>query len=307
MKKLLLSLSRQWPLLLFSSVSLLAYVAMACIDWRYGTLRAAQTPQTIAWYGLAFLAYIGLLFWAERRGMPRRWMWIGAILFRIILLFTTPTLSDDVYRYLWDGYVVNEGVSPYAYAINSPELDYLDIPQRALANNAWMASPYLPAAQAVFFGITAVFPLQPFYLQLAMIGFELAAASILARLLVMAALPPRRLLIYLWNPLVIVEVAHGAHIDAWMLLLTLLAVYFALKRPSERSKQGAEQSQSWLRILVDPIALISGPGDPDQNTADAFAAGSFLALELAAAGFVWLSADFAAAAVWLGSGLGFDR
>jgi hypothetical protein len=34
----------------------------------------------------------------------------------------------------------------------------------------------------------------------------------------------------LWNPLVIVEVAHGAHIDAWMVLLTLLALWFTLQR-----------------------------------------------------------------------------
>ena len=236
MKKLLRTLSRQCPLLLFSSVSLLAYIAMVVIDWRYGTLRAANTPRTIAWFGLAFFAYLGLLFWAEKRGMSLTWMWIGAILFRCVLLFTTPTLSDDVYRYLWDGHIVNKGVSPYAHAINAPELDYLDIPQRALANNPGMASPYLPAAQAVFFGVTAVFPIQPFTMQLAMIAFDLAAAAILARLLAMAALPPRRLLIYLWNPLVIVEVAHGAHIDAWMLLLALLAVYAALKKLADNRK-----------------------------------------------------------------------
>ena len=171
------------------------------------------------------------------------WMWGGAVLFRIVLLFTTPTLSDDVYRYLWDGYVANEGVSPYAHAINSPELDYLDTPQRAMANNAWMASPYLPAAQAVFFGVTAVFPLHPFFLQVAMVVFELSAAWILARLLALAIMPPHRLIIYLWNPLVIVEVAHGAHIDAWMLLLALLAVYFALKQAEENSQQTTANSQ----------------------------------------------------------------
>jgi hypothetical protein len=243
MKKFLTSLGRQWPLVLLSSVSLLAYAALAGMDWRYGTLRAAYTPQSIIWFGLAFFAYLGLLIWSEKRGISKHWMWGGALLFRIILLFTTPTLSDDVYRYLWDGYVANEGVSPYAYAINAPELDYLDIPQRAMANNAWMASPYLPAAQAVFFGVTAVFPLQPFYLQLAMVICELYAAWILARLLALAFLPPQRLLIYLWNPLVIVEVAHGAHIDAWMLLLALLAVYYALKQAEENSQQSTANHQ----------------------------------------------------------------
>jgi len=258
MKKFLAGAGSQWPLVLLSAASLLAYAALAGMDWRYGTLRAANTPQSIAWYELAFFAYLGLLIWSEKRAVPKRWMWGGALLFRIILLFTTPTLSDDVYRYLWDGYVANEGVNPYAYAINAPELDYLDIPQRAMANNAWMASPYLPAAQAVFFSVTAVFPLHPFYLQVTMVVFELSAAWILARLLALAFLPPQRLIIYLWNPLVIIEVAHGAHIDAWMLLLALLAVYFALKPAitgSRQSTKGGPLSGYDYKRILSPLFL----------------------------------------------------
>jgi hypothetical protein len=231
---------RDWGLYLFIAVSVVAYAGLVGMDWLYGTLRASRTPQTIGWYLIAFFAYLGALVWAEKRGMSKWWMWGAAICFRLLLLLTTPTLSDDVYRYLWDGYVANEGVSPYAYAINAPELDYLDIPLRALANNAWMASPYLPVAQGVFFGVTAVLPLRPLFLQIIMVFFDLAGAWLLARLLVLATLPARRLLIYLWNPLVIVEVAHGAHVDSWMLLLAVLAVYFALKE-SKQSSANSEQ------------------------------------------------------------------
>ena len=39
---------------------------------------------------------------------------------RLILLATEPTLSDDVHRYLWEGPLVTEGVSPYAFAIDDP-------------------------------------------------------------------------------------------------------------------------------------------------------------------------------------------
>lgn len=201
------------------------------MDWRYGTLRDGRIPETIAWYLLAFFAYLAAILWVEKRGISRRWLWGTAVTFRLLLLFTTPTLSDDVYRYLWDGYVAHQGISPYAYAINAPELDYLDNPVRGQANNAWMASPYLPSAQFVFWGITAVFPLRPLFLQISMTLFDLAAAFLIARLLALASLPSHRLILYLWNPLVIVEVAHSAHLDAWMVFLTLLAVYFALKHP----------------------------------------------------------------------------
>ena len=230
-KHILTTKKDSWGLFLLSGLSLLAYGGMVRMDWRYGTLRDGRLPETIAWYLLAFFAFLGAILWVEKRGISRRWLWGTAVTFRLLLLFTTPTLSDDVYRYLWDGYVAHQGISPYAYAINAPELDMLDNPVRAQANNAWMASPYLPAAQVIFWGITAVFPLRPLFLQIIMTLFDLAAAFLIARLLALAALPPQRLILYLWNPLIIIEVAHSAHLDAWMVFLTLLAVYLALKNP----------------------------------------------------------------------------
>ena len=220
--------SSNFFLFTLSAVSFTAYAGLVGTSWFYGTLRDGHVPTSIGFYLLAFVAFVGMLVGVERWGISRRWMWGGAILFRVMLLLTTPTLSDDVYRMLWDGYVANEGISPYAYAIDSPALDYLENPVRGLANNRWMASPYLPAAQGVFYGITAVFPLRPLFLQTAMVGFDLLAAWVISKLLVLALLPGRRLFLYLWNPLVIVEVAHGAHVDAWMVFLALLAVYFAL-------------------------------------------------------------------------------
>ena len=122
----------------------------------------------------AFVAYLLGLLWAERRrAAPMTLVWGAAIIFRLLLLLTPPTLSDDVYRYLWDGYVANHGVSPYAYPIDSPELDYLDNPLRSQANHRWMASPYLPAAQFLFISLTRLFPLQPLFLQMAMVVFDL--------------------------------------------------------------------------------------------------------------------------------------
>lgn len=240
-------LRRQWGLLLCAATAVLAYGGMVRLHLLHGTLREGYVPQTIAWYLLAFGAYLGALLWAEWHGnVAMRGVWATAVLFRLLLLFTTPTLSDDVYRYLWDGYVAHNGVSPYAYPINAPALDFLDIPQRAQANNAWMASPYLPAAQLVFFGLTFAFPLRPLALQIGMVIFDLLSAFLIARLLALASLPRRRLLIYLWNPLVIVEVAHSAHIDAWMILLTLTAVWLTL---AQRSSSG-----TW-RSLLAPVFL----------------------------------------------------
>ncbi|MBV7335835.1 hypothetical protein KFU94_47865 [Chloroflexi bacterium TSY] len=237
---------------IFVLTSLVAYGGMVALDWRTGELGEESTPHYIGWYLLAFFSYVGLILWAERgHPIPWRWVWVGAVLARLLLLLTEPTLSTDVYRYIWDGHVAANGVSPYAYPIESSELDYLAVPVRDLANHTWMASPYMPAAQWVFASLASVFPLQPLYYQMVMIVFDLAAAALMWQLLQMAVLPTRRLLIYLWNPLVIVEIAHGAHIDAWMILLTMLTLWLFL-RPN-RSLRAAEPMANSLSHFSEPI------------------------------------------------------
>jgi alpha-1,6-mannosyltransferase len=235
--------------LIFIAASLSAYAGMVALHIRYDTLSAAQVPAFLACYGVAFVTYIGALLWAERLGrVPSLLIYGGAIAFQLLLLCTVPTLSDDIYRYLWDGYVGNHGVSPYAYAISAPELNYLDVPIRALANHPEMASPYLPVAQWLFRAVTWLSPLRPIYLQAAMALLNLGAAWFIARLLRIAGLPGHRVLIYLWNPLVVVETAHGAHLDVWMVFLALLAVWLALV-PGETRR--ARLRRGWLS----PVAL----------------------------------------------------
>ena len=218
----------------------------------------------------------------------------SAVLFRILLLFTIPTLSDDVYRYLWDGYVATEGVSPYAFAIDAPELDDSDSPQRDLANNRSMASPYLPTAQWVFFGTAFLFPLQPIFLQLVMVVFDSLSAWIIAKLLALAVLPAHHLLLYLWNPLVVVEVAHGAHVDVWMVLLTMTAVYLTLAPKYAHNAKGTLGAPCF------------GTGNPDENITDFNSPCLVLALDVAAVYGLWRGCHCFADSIRLACGVGFD-
>jgi hypothetical protein len=181
-------------------------------------------------YGLACLGYGIAVYWLLRDGPDRRRtlppILSLAILFRATLLFTTPpTLSDDVYRYIWDGRLTNAGVNPYAHAVQSPLLDRFDSPQRDLVNNSWMASPYLPAAQALFAAVYRIAPDSPLAFQVAAALFDLLTGWLVTDLLRRLGLPQARVLITLWNPLVIIEFAHGAHVDAFMILLMVAALW----------------------------------------------------------------------------------
>jgi len=253
-------LARNGGLLFAVAAGAAAYAALLGLHLHSGTLRAGTTPATLSWYTLAFAGYIAAIFAVERRrGLPLGLIFAVGIGFRVLLLFTTPTLSDDVYRYMWDGYVANHGVSPYAHPINSPALDRLDTPQRALANNAWMASPYLPAAQYLFAALAWVSPARPLLFQLAMTGIDVLNAALLVGLLRVAGLPGYRLLLYFWNPLVVVEVAHGAHVDAWMILLTLLALWLAAAPRAPGTFALLSPLSLALATLTKPLPLLLLP------------------------------------------------
>src|SRR5687767_1762069 len=47
---------------------------------------------------------------------------VFAALFRLSLLFAPPFLSDDIYRYVWDGRVQAAGINPYRHIPADPVL-----------------------------------------------------------------------------------------------------------------------------------------------------------------------------------------
>jgi hypothetical protein len=196
-----------------------------------GDLRQRTIPFLLL-YGLAYLGYAVAVYASFRAGHGHRTrgiIWGLAVLFRVTLLLTTPpTLSDDVYRYIWDGRLTNAGVNPFAHAVASPVLDYLDSPLRALVNHNWMATPYLPVAQALFALVYRLAPDSPLAFQVCAVIFDLLTGWLVMDLLRRVGLPEIRSLIYLWNPLVLVEFSHGAHGDAFTIFLMVLALWLLI-------------------------------------------------------------------------------
>ncbi len=258
-------MGRSWGLWVAVALGLCGYGSMVFVDAANGTLRAEQTPTTIWLYLLAFVGFLLALAWNERTEIPAVWFWGPPVLFRLLLLATDPTLSDDVYRYLWDGHLLTQGVNPYSYIISAAELDSFEIGARALTNNPQLSSPYLPAAHLLFGALALLAPSDPLTMQVVMTGFDLVTAVLLYRLLPLAGLPARRVMLYLWSPLVIVEMAHGAHIDGFMVFLTVFSIWAAM-RPSSKGDSGSSPSvgtgtptrtgagSGWWR-LVSPVAM----------------------------------------------------
>jgi hypothetical protein len=92
-----------------------------------------------------------------------------------------------------------------------------------------MATPYPPLAEAVFslgYGAT---PDSPLALKVGFTLFDLGTAWLILLLLKELEIPASRVVLYLWNPLIVIEFAHSAHIDAMMTFFVVLALLWALK------------------------------------------------------------------------------
>ena len=168
---------------------------------------------------------------------------VGAVM-RLVLLFSTPMLEDDFYRYLWDGAVTAQGINPYSYA----PADFLGGPGtqetvppvlRQLATEADKVLPRInhpqlttrdpPVSQLAF---ALAHRLAPFSLtawRLVLTVFDLATLVLLFALLRTLNLPLLFLTIYWWNPLFLKEITNSAHLDVLALPFALGAVLLALK------------------------------------------------------------------------------
>jgi alpha-1,6-mannosyltransferase len=163
-----------------------------------------------------------------------RTVWIVLLVaaaMRLPLLFSTPFLSSDVYRYIWDGRVQAAGINPYRYIPDNPALTALrDAAVFPHINRADYAHTiYPPAAQVIFAAVGRIWSSVTGF-KLAMFGFEALAVFCLLRLLAEAKLPGERVLIYAWNPLPVWAFAGNGHVDAAVVGFVALALLLRVRR-----------------------------------------------------------------------------
>ena len=220
-----------WKLIALGGLLFVFFAAILLI----GNLRNA-VPQFLAIYFVTFLIYLVAVFQILRSGPApdRRLLWVivlFGVAFRAAMLFSAPTLSDDIYRYVWDGRTINHGINPYRYAPSAAELAPLRDSLYTHINNRDVGTPYAPLTLATF----ALFQRIGDSVLVFKLGFIIADCLImlvLLRLFARTGTPRVNLLVYAWNPLVVVEVAGSGHSDPLTVLLLLIAVNTAMaKRP----------------------------------------------------------------------------
>lgn len=181
----------------------------------------------VATITLAFVCYFAILLLLLWMPQPRlSWIVTVALLCRIVLWVDTPTLSTDVWRYLWDGRLINAGINPYSYRVDDPQLDDLRTVYSQRVEHRRMATPYPPFAQLAFATTVAIWAEEARTMQIVFTFFDLASGGLIILLLRSLGRPDKWVTIYLLNPLIMIEFAHGAHVDSLMSFFILLALYF---------------------------------------------------------------------------------
>lgn len=199
------------------------------------SLRKGIISSFLIHFACLFALYLASVRWTLRDPSDDRPI-VGivlacAIAFRALLVWTPPVLSDDIYRYVWDGRVQAAGLNPYLHPPQSPDLAHLrDSAIFPRINRPWAPTIYPPGAQQLFRAIHAARPDSLFFLKGTIVAFDLLTILLLMKMLRLLGLPAARAILYAWNPLVVFELAGSGHVDGLMLPFLLLCLICLQRR-----------------------------------------------------------------------------
>jgi len=136
-----------------------------------------------------------------------------AVAFRLPLAFAHVGPASDMVRYIYDGRLQQLGYNPYAVIPSDQAVagTHTDATRVMASRNA--RTPY-PAAAQLFFRLVVTIHESLLAMKLALVGCDLLTIAVLIAWLRSTDRSPWLALVYAWNPLVILEVAHSGHIDA---------------------------------------------------------------------------------------------
>ena len=151
------------------------------------------------------------------------------ISFRLVLFFAYPWLSEDFYRFIWDGFLIGENINPYQYTpyelmnyggIIETKNIFEELYFKMSTLNSLNYSPYPPINQFLFF-LSTSFKKDIFFSLISMrsliILSDILNFFVGRGILKKFKLKEEKILWYFLNPLVIIELTGNLHFEGFML------------------------------------------------------------------------------------------
>ena len=177
---------------------------------------AFSTPESVIhfWIGSAIMGAGFVLAWTLR-SVSGIWFWGVAIATRVLLLAMYP--GNDIWRYLWEGYIQLQGFSPYDFSPMADALEPLRTEWWDQINHPYASAIYPPVTQFGFRTLASIGLSVPLF-KAAFAAADLAVCWLLSRRFGYGAT-----VLYAWNPLIMYSFAGGGHYDSWFVLPLVMA------------------------------------------------------------------------------------
>lgn len=183
-------------------------------------------------YTISFLVYFFICF---RSVLDIRWLVGLGVLARLLLVFLFPNLSDDIYRFFWDGSLTISGTNPYGLLPSSIDFNnyqFLNADLYSKLNSPNYYTIYPPINQ-VYFALAACgknIYLSAVIIKLLIFLTEMIGLRYLILLLGKWNIDKRNACFYFLNPLVIIEGIGNVHFEVAMLALLSAGLYYFFER-----------------------------------------------------------------------------
>ncbi len=195
--------------------------------------------QFIILFGLLITGYIFINITNPDESLIKKGIVIS-VLFRFSLLLMLPNLSDDYFRFIWDGRLFAHGINPFTVMpssfIRSDEALSTGLGQDLFSsmNSQEYYTIYPPVLQFIFRLSTILFPTNILgavvIMRLIIIAAEAGSIFLLDSILRKLQLPLKNVLLYALNPLVIIELSGNLHFEALMIFFLLLSVHLLWRK-----------------------------------------------------------------------------
>ena len=223
-----------------SIIYLLSGLLAICLVWVSYFIEREQFLYFFSLYSIIFAAFLFLYNSFQKNNLLKFGIQLSLIL-RLLLLFALPNLSNDFYRFIWDGRMSVLGFNPFTVLpndfIGTENMAMVGKDAQELYDGQGSLSPgnytCYPPINQVFFIIPAfLFPQNIFLsvvlMRLMIIGAEMGTIHFGRKILRKLNLPESNILLYALNPFVILELTGNLHFEAVTVFFLVVAVYYLL-------------------------------------------------------------------------------
>ncbi len=193
-------------------------------------------------YGLFFLyalAFVGMISLLQTPEYEKTFFKIG-ILYRLLFLFSTPALSQDFYRFIWDGNCTLSGINPFQYqpetilnsVANFPNASFL---YEKMGNLSASHFSNYPPINQLLFSISALIGgksilVSTIVLRIIIILSDIGIYHYGRKILAHFNKNSENVFWYFLNPLVILELTGNLHFEGVMLFFLVAGLYHLLTK-----------------------------------------------------------------------------